>query len=137
MVILPTTAVDFKSCPLNDYPLNYTLKNLTIISFIMIISGLINLHGKNRETMANTAQAKKRARQAEKSRIRNAGQRSNLRTFIKKIIAAVRSGDKEKAQAAYNTAVPIIDSAVNKGIIHKNKASRSKSRLNSKVKSIA
>jgi len=137
MVIPPTAAVDYKSCPLNDYPLNYTLKNLTIISFIMIISGLINLHGKNRETMANTAQAKKRARQAEKSRIRNAGQRSNLRTFIKKIIAAVRSGDKEKAQAAYNTAVPIIDSAVNKGIIHKNKASRSKSRLNSKVKSIA
>jgi small subunit ribosomal protein S20 len=87
--------------------------------------------------MANTAQAKKRAKQAEKSRIRNAGQRSNLRTFVKKVIAAVNAGDKEKAQAAYNTAVPIIDSAVTKGIIHKNKASRSKSRLNSKVKSIA
>jgi small subunit ribosomal protein S20 len=137
MVILPTTAVDLKSCPLNDYPLIYALKSLTIISFIMIISGLFNSHGKNRETMANTAQAKKRARQAEKSRIRNAGQRSNLRTFVKKVIAAVRAGDKEKAQAAYNTAVPIIDSAVNKGIIHKNKASRSKSRLNLKVKSIA
>ncbi|MDD5578634.1 MAG: 30S ribosomal protein S20 [Methylobacter sp.] len=87
--------------------------------------------------MANTAQAKKRAKQAEKSRIRNAGQRSNLRTFVKKVIAAVNAGDKEKAQAAYNTAVPIIDSAVTKGIIHKNKASRSKSRLNSKLKSIA
>ncbi|MDO9162992.1 MAG: 30S ribosomal protein S20 [Methylococcaceae bacterium] len=87
--------------------------------------------------MANTAQAKKRARQAEKSRIRNAGQRSNLRTFIKKVIAAVRAGDKDKAQAALKTVVPIIDSAVNKGIIHKNKASRSKSRLNLKVKSIA
>ena len=87
--------------------------------------------------MANTAQAKKRARQAEKSRIRNAGQRSNLRTFVKKIIAAVNAGDKEQAQAAYNTAVPIIDSAVTKGLIHKNKASRSKSRLNAKVKSIA
>jgi small subunit ribosomal protein S20 len=87
--------------------------------------------------MANTAQAKKRARQAEKSRIRNAGQRSNLRTFVKKVIAAVNAGDKEKAQTAYNTAVPIIDSAVNKGLIHKNKAARSKSRLNSKVKSIA
>lgn len=87
--------------------------------------------------MANTAQAKKRAKQAEKSRIRNAGQRSNLRTFIKKVLAAINSGDKEKAQAAYNTAVPIIDSAVNKGLIHKNKAARSKSRLNAKVKSIA
>jgi len=87
--------------------------------------------------MANTAQAKKRAKQAEKSRIRNAGQRSNLRTFIKKVIAAVNAGDKEKAQAAFKTAVPIIDSAVNKGLIHKNKASRSKSRLNQKVKSLA
>ncbi|MGR9037795.1 MAG: 30S ribosomal protein S20, partial [Gammaproteobacteria bacterium] len=76
------------------------------------------------------------AKQAEKSRIRNAGQRSNLRTFIKKVIAAVNAGDKEKALAAYQTAVPIIDSAVNKGIIHKNKASRSKSRLNAKVKSL-
>ena len=86
--------------------------------------------------MANSAQAKKRARQAEKNRVRNAGQRSNLRTFIKKVIAAVNAGDKEKAAAAYKTAVPIIDSAVNKGIIHKNKASRSKSRLNAKVKSL-
>ncbi len=87
--------------------------------------------------MANTAQARKRAKQAEKSRIRNAGQRSNLRTFVKKVIAAVNAGDKEKAQAALKTAVPIIDSAVNKGIIHKNKASRGKSRLNSKVKEMA
>jgi small subunit ribosomal protein S20 len=87
--------------------------------------------------MANTAQAKKRAKQAEKSRIRNAGQRSNLRTFIKKVIAAVRAGDKEKALAAFKTAEPIIDSAVNKGIIHKNKAARSKSRLSAKVKAIA
>jgi small subunit ribosomal protein S20 len=87
--------------------------------------------------MANTAQAKKRAKQAEKSRIRNAGQRSNLRTFIKKIIAAVRAGDKDQAQAAFKTAMPIIDSAVNKGIIHKNKAARSKSRLNAKLKAMS
>ncbi|MFI3190139.1 MAG: 30S ribosomal protein S20 [Methylococcales bacterium] len=87
--------------------------------------------------MANTAQAKKRAKQAEKSRIRNAGQRSKLRTFVKKVLAAVKSGDKETAQTAYNIVVPIIDSAVNKGIIHKNKASRGKSRLNAKVKAIA
>ena len=87
--------------------------------------------------MANTAQAKKRARQTEKSRIRNAGQRSNMRTFIKKIIAAVDSGDKEQAQAAYKTAVPVIDSAVSKGLIHKNKAARNKSRLNLKVSEMA
>lgn len=57
--------------------------------------------------MANTAQAKKRAKQAEKSRIRNAGQRSNLRTFVKKVLAAVKSGDKEKAQAAFKVVVPL------------------------------
>ena len=87
--------------------------------------------------MANTAQAKKRARQAEKSRIRNAGQRSNLRTFMKKVIAAVNAGDKEKAQAAFKTAMPVIDSAVTKGLIHKNKAARSKSRLSAKVRDMA
>ncbi len=87
--------------------------------------------------MANTAQAKKRAKQAEKSRVRNAGQRSNLRTFVKKVIVAVNSGDKEKAQAGFKIAMPIIDSAVNKGIIHKNKAARGKSRLNAKVKAMA
>ena len=92
---------------------------------------------RNRYTMANTAQAKKRAKQAEKSRVRNAGQRSNLRTFVKKVIAAVNAGDKEKAQAAYKTVVPIIDSAVNKGIVHKNKAARGKSRLSAKIKAIA
>ncbi|SJM96424.1 30S ribosomal protein S20 [Crenothrix polyspora] len=87
--------------------------------------------------MANSPQAKKRAKQAEKSRVRNVGQRSNLRTFVKKVILAVKSGDKVQAQAALNVAMPIIDSAVTKGIIHKNKASRGKSRLNSKVKAMA
>lgn len=67
----------------------------------------------------------------------NAGQRSNLRTFIKKVIAAVRAGNKEQAQAAFKSAVPVIDSAVNKGLIHKNKAARSKSRLNSRLRAMA
>ena len=86
--------------------------------------------------MANTAQARKRARQAEKSRIRNAGQRSNLRTFIKKVIAAVNAGDANEAKTAYQAVVPVIDSAMNKGLIHKNKAARSKSRLNAKVRAL-
>jgi len=87
--------------------------------------------------MANSPQARKRARQAENSRIRNAGQRSNLRTFVKKVIAAVNAGDKDQAQAAFKAAVPVIDSAVNKGLIHKNKAARSKSRLNSRLRAMA
>jgi len=88
-------------------------------------------------TMANTAQAKKRARQAENSRIRNAGQRSNLRTFVKKVIAAINAGDKELAGKAYQAAVATIDKAVSKGLIHKNKAARGKSRLNNKVRAMA
>ncbi len=87
--------------------------------------------------MANTPQAKKRARQAEKSRIRNTGQRSNLRTFTKKVLAAVASGDKEQAQAAYKTVVPVIDVATSKGLIHKNKAARNKSRLNAKIRAMS
>ncbi len=87
--------------------------------------------------MANSPQAKKRARQAETRRLNNAGQRSKFRTFIKKVIAAVESGDKEQAQAAFRQAVPVIDSAVTKGIIHKNKAARSKSRLNAKLRAMA
>jgi small subunit ribosomal protein S20 len=87
--------------------------------------------------MANSAQAKKRARQAEKTRARNVGQRSNLRTFIKKVLAAVNAGDKEQAQTAFRAAVPVIDSAANKGLIHKNKAARGKSRLNAKVRAMA
>ncbi len=87
--------------------------------------------------MANSPQAKKRARQAEKSRVRNAGQRSNLRTFVKKVLAAVKAGDLAKAQAAFKVAEPVLDSAVNKGIIHKNKAARGKSRLNARIRALA
>lgn len=87
--------------------------------------------------MANTAQARKRARQAEKSRERNAGQKSKLRTFIKKVIAAVEEGDIEKARSNFKVAEPLIDSAVSKGLVHKNFAARKKSRLNAKIKSLA
>lgn len=86
--------------------------------------------------MANSPSAAKRARQAVQIRSRKAGQRSNLRTAIKKVIAAVAQGDLEQAQTAYRNAVPVIDSAVNKGLIHKNKAARNKSRLNNQVRGL-
>jgi small subunit ribosomal protein S20 len=87
--------------------------------------------------MANSPQAKKRAKQSERNRVRNTSQRSNLRTFVKKVLAAINAGDKELAQAAFRKATSVLDSAVTKGIIHKNKAARGKSRLNLKVKSMA
>ena len=79
--------------------------------------------------MANTVQAKKRARQAEKHHQHNASMRSMLRTYIKRVIKAIHSGDQVKAEAEYQIAVPIIDRMARKSIIHMNKAARHKSRL--------
>ncbi len=86
--------------------------------------------------MANIASAKKRARQAEKLRRHNASQRSFLRTQIKNVINAIEAKDKEAAQTAFKAAVPVIDAMVSKGIIHKNKAARHKSRLNSHLQAL-
>lgn len=86
--------------------------------------------------MANSAQARKRARQAEASRQRNGGQRSMLRTHIKNVVKAIASGDAEAAQAAYVKAVPVIDKSSGKGLIHKNKAARHKSRLGQHVRAL-
>jgi small subunit ribosomal protein S20 len=59
-----------------------------------------------------------------------------MRTSIKKVIAAINAGDREAASQAYTAAVPAIDSAVSKGLIHANKAARHKSRLNQHIRSI-
>ena len=87
--------------------------------------------------MANSPQAKKRARQSEKRRSHNASLRSLVRTVIKKVNAAVSAGNAEEAKAAYDSAVPVIDRMADKGILHKNKAARHKSRLNAQVKALA
>jgi len=79
--------------------------------------------------LANIKSAKKRARQAEKRRRHNAGLRSMVRTYIKKVVSEIATGNKENAQKAYLEAVPVIDRMVSKGIIHKNNAARKKSRL--------
>lgn len=84
--------------------------------------------------VANTKQSKKRAKQAEKHRQHNASLRSMMRTYIKNVVKAVTAGDKANAEAAYKAAVPVIDRMADKGIIHKNKAARHKSRLNGHVR---
>ena len=86
--------------------------------------------------MANTAQARKRARQAEGRRRHNASFRSMVRTSIKKVIMAIQGGNYEQATAAYKNAVPIIDRMADKGMIAKNKAARHKSRLNARIKAL-
>ena len=87
--------------------------------------------------MANSPQAKKRARQGEKRRTHNASLRSLVRTNIKKVNAAISSGNAEEAQAAYASDMPVLDSLADKGIIHKNKAARHKSRLNAQVRALS
>ena len=86
--------------------------------------------------MANSAQARKRARQAEASRQRNAGRRSEMRTEIKKVVKAIDAGDKAAAETALKEVAPLLDSLAGKGLIHKNKAARHKSRLNAKIRTL-
>jgi small subunit ribosomal protein S20 len=86
--------------------------------------------------MANTKSAEKAARQAVKHRVANVANRSRLRTAIRKASDAVASG-KEGARAAFVEAQPVIDAMVNKGLIHKNKAARHKSRLAARAKAAA
>jgi len=86
--------------------------------------------------LANSLSARKRARQAEKHRLRNASQRSHVRTSIKKVLAAIESGDKSAAEEAYKAAVPAIDRSVSKGLMHQNKAARHKSRMNNHVRNM-
>jgi small subunit ribosomal protein S20 len=86
--------------------------------------------------VANSPQAKKRAVQNEKARKHNSSLRSMVRTYIKKVTASIESGDKAAASAAYAAAVPVIDRMADKGIIHKNKAARHKSRLNTQIKAL-
>ena len=87
--------------------------------------------------MANSPQARKRARQNDKRRAHSASLRSLVRTKIKQVIAAADTGNTADARAAYDSAVPIIDRMANRGIIKKNKAARHKSRLNARVKAMA
>ncbi|MBT5220700.1 MAG: 30S ribosomal protein S20 [Woeseiaceae bacterium] len=87
--------------------------------------------------MANIKSARKRARQADKTRLLKMGQRSRMRSQIKAVLAAVEKGDKDAAAAAYKAAVPIIDAMIGKGVVNKNKAARHKSRLNKMVKALA
>lgn len=86
--------------------------------------------------MANSAQARKRAKQSEKRRQHNASLRSRLRTAIKKVVYSIDAGEKDKAADAYKQAVPVIDRMANKNIITANKAARHKSRLNARIRAL-
>lgn len=86
--------------------------------------------------MANTKQAKKRVRQAEKHRQHNTSRRSMMRTYIKRVVVAIDAGKATEADEAYQAALPIIDRMTDKGFIHKNKAARHKSRLLARIRKL-
>ena len=87
--------------------------------------------------MTNSAQAKKRARQNDRRRAHNSSQRSMIRTYLKKVHYAIEAKDLETAKTAFEQVVPVIDRMADKGLIHKNKAARHKSRLNAHIKALA
>ncbi|MGB0721692.1 MAG: 30S ribosomal protein S20 [Gammaproteobacteria bacterium] len=87
--------------------------------------------------MANSAQARKRAGQADKRRERNKAQMSAMRTAVKKVRSAIDAGDKAGAQEAFKAAQPSIDNVAGKGRIHANTAARYKSRLNKAIRAMA
>ncbi|HTT05945.1 MAG TPA: 30S ribosomal protein S20 [Steroidobacteraceae bacterium] len=86
--------------------------------------------------MANTKSAEKAARQAEKHRARNVALRSRMRTAVRKVNDAIEKGNPEEARAIYRAAMPMIDTLVNKRIVHRNKADRHKSRLAARIKAL-
>ncbi len=86
--------------------------------------------------MANSPQAKKRARQNARRLEVNKARRSRIRTFLRKVEEAIASGDKDAAVAALRQAQPELMRGVTKGVYHKNTASRKMSRLAARVKAI-
>lgn len=87
--------------------------------------------------MANSKQARKRARQSEQRRSLKAGQRSMVRTYVKRVIKAINAGDHAKAMEEFKAAQPVIDRIADKDVLSKKRAARLKSRLNKRVKALA
>lgn len=87
--------------------------------------------------MANSAQARKRARQNVTLRQHNASRRSLMRTQMKKVLKAVEAEDRDAAVSAYREAVSVIDRSAKSGLLHKNAAARYKSRLNNRVRTLS
>ena len=87
--------------------------------------------------MANSSQARKRARQSEVRRLHNGSARAMMRSKVKKVVKAIDAGDRTAAEATYKAAAPALDRAAEKDLIHKNKAARHKSLLNARIKAMS
>ena len=93
--------------------------------------------GKAKKKTVRIASGRKRARQDVKLNAANGALRSKFRTVIKNVQKAVVAGDKARAAELFKLAEGVIDSIADKGIFHKNKAARHKSRLSAKIKALA
>jgi small subunit ribosomal protein S20 len=91
---------------------------------------------KAKKKTVRIASGRKRVRQDVKLNAANTALRSKFRTVVKNVQKAVATGDKTKAADLFKTAQSVIDSVADKGIFHKNKAARDKSRLSAKVKAL-
>ncbi len=87
--------------------------------------------------MANTDSARKRIRQTERRTAHNQARKSRMRTFVKKVEAAIVSGDKSAAAQALQAAQPELQRAATKGVVHKNLVARKISRLSARIKALA
>ncbi|WP_444676724.1 30S ribosomal protein S20 [Halomonas sp. E19] len=87
--------------------------------------------------MANSKQARKRARQAEGRRVLKASQRAMVRTYVKRVLKAINGGDHATAVSEFQKAQPVIDRIADKDVLSKKKAARMKSRLNKRIKALA
>jgi small subunit ribosomal protein S20 len=86
--------------------------------------------------LANTKSAEKAARQAQKHRARNIALRSRMRSAVRKVNDAIAKGNQDEAREVYRASVPMIDTLVNKNLVHRNKAARHKSRLAARIKAL-
>ena len=86
--------------------------------------------------MANNSSARKRIRQTEKRTVRNKARKSRVRSLLRKVEEAVKSGDKAAAQEAFRAAQPEMQRAATKGVLHANTVARRLSRLSARVKSV-
>jgi small subunit ribosomal protein S20 len=87
--------------------------------------------------MANTDSARKRIRQTRRRTLRNQARKSRMRTFVKKVEAAIARGEKSAAREALRQAQPELQRAANKGVVHANTVARKLSRLSARVKALA
>lgn len=87
--------------------------------------------------MANSSQSRKRARQAQKNNLHNASLRSMMRTYMKKMVAAIKEGNPANAAEVYKKVSSVVDRMASKGLIHKNKAARHKQRFNAQVRALS